>query len=124
MFDGVTESVSWRDAEASVFRVMERIEDGWVPRLDEVNAGDLRRIGYLVEVIGHYREPRHKRELLDFSNSAFCLTISVSLADHPLEAAVPGGQVSNRPQLDALARKWNFHPAIDLSRYEAETSRL
>ena len=117
------DDATWRQREAVLFRAMRDMEDGVVPNLAEAVADPmrLRRLGYLAELVAHFRNPPSRAALLAFAAAAHGQALAGGA--FATESAVPGGSVLATPQRDALAAKWGFHPGLDLARYAAETVR-
>lgn len=124
LFPTVTAESSWRHSEAALFQAMARMEDGWVPAVQsQLSQSDLRRLGYLAEMIARFGRAPDSQQLLAFASRVLADVSRLQAIDPIGESVVPGARIARYKQLDALAGKWGFHPGVDLDRYRSEMGR-
>lgn len=118
----------WRDAEAAVFVLLERLRRGRGPPADHVDGlpeSARRRLGYLCDLACLRLDPTDPAAL-----GALAERIRSSLPPDPppIGAAVPVVPVPHRRRpadaYDAVGGWWGIHPPLDLRRFEAEREAL
>lgn len=117
---------TWRQAEARLFRVILLMIRGDLPRLEDFDEEDRRRLGYLAEASVLLLGATNRRELLAYADQARPGTNAPGPGSSPPSPTplVPGATPHRGPQMDELAAEWGFLPGLDVDRFRAEAPCL